>query len=121
MKYWLHIVQTEKMLLREALQVNLNENKHGKPCWIRTVTYLLKVSNVMGNKLPISGIEKKRFMDRFHNNMKEIYVKWWKNQAEVTGQKLDFYHKYKKKFAYEDYLDNSETKQRKQVTRLSYS
>ena len=119
-KYWLRLNTTQKTLLKMSKDLNSKSLGKEKTSWEKIVVYLLKVTNI--TEKPTTTENNNKIASKFKREIKLCYDKWWKNQAKTTGEnKLDYYYKYKKTFAYETYLDNVPKYIRSYITRLRLS
>ncbi len=121
-KYWMRLSTTQNNMLHEAYILNCQNNLEGKKSWMKIVDFLLDYTNTTKNNFPSTEKEIDGKMKLFRTKLVSNFMKWWKNQATVTGSnKLDFYYKYKKNFIFEKYLDNVPRGTRIPLTRLRLS
>ena len=120
-KYWLRLNTTKKTLLKMAKDLNTKSLIKEKTSWEKIVVYLLKVTNIT-EKPTTDEKNNNKIASTFKKEIKRRYETWWKDQAKITGEnKLDYYYKYKRTFAYETYLDNIPKYIRSYITRLRLS
>ena len=120
MKYYLRLVNSNNVLLQEALETNKRLFQRKKDSWMKIIHFLLKVTDLYGAKLPTSNQEQDCFIKMFKEKLNFCFETWWKNEIN-TSPKLDFYSSLKKHFRFESYLDNLDRDIRLNVTRLRIS
>ena len=115
-KYWLRVSNTENILLKEALRINIEDHEKGKTSWCKIIEYLRKLTSQEGAiNTPIT-------IDNFKAAMKMMFQVSWEAEGLLKERsKLDFYFSLKKTFGFEDYLDNIELSARIHVTKLRLS
>ena len=106
-------------MLKAALEKDVESFEGNKTCWIKSINFLLKITEVEGMPLN-SKSEKTKLVKKCKQNLKKLYLKWWEEQ-KTENSKLDFYFKYKKVFRYEKYLDELPRNSRCHLTRLRLS
>ena len=122
MKYWVRLLTTDSLLLKEAHMDNMERYARGNPCWIKPIIYLLKITQT--EPIDVAEIFQNRtsFIINVSKKIKDIYTCHWKNEAaDKTEGKLKFYLQLKKNFAFEKYLDTIPRVNRKDTTRLRLS
>ena len=120
-KYWLRLNTTQNTFLKMSKDINRRNLERNKTSWEKIILYLSKVTNIRENPTTDEK-SNNRIATNFKKEIKHCYEIWWKNQAKITGEnKLDYYYKYKKTFAYETYLDNVPKNIRLYLTRIRLS
>ena len=83
-------------MLKAALKKDFESYEDNKSCWIKSIIFLRKVSNV--EDMPIdSESEKVKLIKKCKLNLEKLYLNWWEEQKN-ENPKLNFYFKYKKVF-----------------------
>ena len=121
-KYWTRLLSTENILLQEAHIDNLERMRRNKPCWIKTVMFILKTCGLQ--QIDIKEISEKEttFHRETRKKLTEAYHENWKMEAEkMSDGKMAFYTKIKKNFHFETYLDKIPRMERKSITKLRLS
>ena len=96
-KYWMRLRTTDKSMLREAHNINFENNLDKKKSWMKIVHFLLEYTGMSNTDFPTNSKEVDEKMKIFKSKLISKFKLWWKTQAVVTGSnKLDFYYKYKK-------------------------
>ena len=121
-KYWTRLFTTENKLLQDAHLDSIERYNEGKPSWLRTIIYLLKITNLHKNveakELPKN---KNVFQKSFNNRIINQYESCWEKIKNSSEGKLQFYFEHKKTFRFEKYLDNITKDKREALTRFRLS
>ena len=81
----------------------------------------MKATGIVEITPPTNLKENNKIIQKFNKQLIILFEDWWKKQTMCTGQKLDFYYRYKKTFRFENYLDNIQRNIRIYTTRLRLS
>jgi hypothetical protein len=115
-KYWLRLKNTENILLKEALKLNIEDHMRGKTSWFKLIDYLRKLTNQVDTNNTQNVIE------NFKKAIKVVFEITWEADGLLKERsKLDFYFSIKKNFGFEKYLDSIELGSRVHVTKLRLS
>ena len=121
-KYWTRLLSTENILLQEAHIDNINRMERSKPCWIKTVMFILKTCGY--HQLDINDIlgKENTFHKEISKKLTELYQANWKTETQnMASGKMAFYTQVKKNFQFETYLDQIPRHERKAITKLRLS
>ena len=100
-KYYMRISVCPKTLIKQAYAVNCRNFNEGRRNWTRITHFVTKSINF--DKTITSPKEIDNKMKICKNLLQKNFQHWWKSHAVVTGvNKLDFYHKYRKQFCFDE-------------------
>ena len=120
-KYWIRLDTSEDNLLTATRLAIEDHNQKGNQNWKKIVHFILKYCNIHEEPSKITPINK-NLTNTFQNNIKNLYVEWWRSKIKPENStKYDFFYKYKKHYIFEKYLDKIPRDIRLYVTRLCTS
>ena len=82
MKYYLRLVNSNNVLLKEALESNKGLFQRKKDSWMKIIHFLLKVTDLYGAKLPTSNQEQDCFIKMLKEKLNVCFETWWKNEID---------------------------------------